>query len=688
MLDLERRLRGKRKLLLTLRTLCAVIVLLNVVYFLRRGEWYSPGVRLPFRANHPYDTDVIPGFDDFDFDGFELPEDGHPIAGLMREADERWLRYEEDRSRSFRETVAKYRRKYGRHPPPGFKEWYVYARERNVYNIDDFEQIMDDLRPFWAIDPKVIRKMAAKLSENEADGVSGVHIRNKKVSFLTNKGWRSEAFAKLVSPFVKYLPDMDIAVNQLDQPRLVVPFEDMQTLLTAELESRQMVPDAVDSFTKGMEFFRAKRKPPGDWDDATNPEWFPYPGKQYMDIAKLACPPESPARNESITIAEADALYKSNLGGLITNFNLSSDLCTVGPAVQDKHGFLYSASSIMASKRLVPIFSECKVSVNNDILFPANMYTLPDKRYVYDGKHDLAWEDKNDTLIWRGVTSGGVQLADNWQSMHRQRLVRLANGTFMSDQEVTILSEALDHKGEYRNFDHFQPSRFATKHFDVGFTEAWGCIPNCDFYNDVWTYKPQISLSEQFKNKYLVDVDGHSFSGRWRAFLQSKSLGIKATIFREWHDSRLFAWRHFMPLDNRYDDLYTIMTYLIGTGRPGFDRNPEDDYANADVYVRKHDFEAKMIAAQSRDWAHRVLRKEDIEIYMFRLLLEYGRIIDDNRDEIGYSGDGSELDEFDSEHPFPEIPARFKWKNTNNTNTNTYEDRPGFDKTKLDDDLV
>ena len=32
---------------------------------------------------------------------------------------------------------------------------------------------------------------------------------------------------------------------------------------------------------------------------------------------------------------------------------------------------------------------------------------------------------------------------------------------------------------------------------------------------------------------------------------------------------------------------------------------------------------------------------------MFRLLLEYGRVIDDNRDRIGYSGDGSELDKYD-----------------------------------------
>jgi hypothetical protein len=36
---------------------------------------------------------------------------------------------------------------------------------------------------------------------------------------------------------------------------------------------------------------------------------------------------------------------------------------------------------------------------------------------------------------------------------------------------------------------------------------------------------------------------------------------------------------------------------------------------------------------------------------MFRLLIEYARIIDDNRDRIGYSGDGSELDKYDSTHP-------------------------------------
>ena len=33
-----------------------------------------------------------------------------------------------------------------------------------------------------------------------------------------------------------------------------------------------------------------------------------------------------------------------------------------------------------------------------------------------------------------------------------------------------------------------------------------------------------------------------------------------------------------------------------------------------------------------------------VPIYMYRLLIEYARIIDDNRDRIGYAGDGVEVD--------------------------------------------
>ena len=524
----------------------------------------------------------------------------------MREADKAWTEYEESRSITFKETVAKYRRRYGRNPPPGFRDWYRYARDKGVHNVDDFEQIMDDLRPFWGVEPAIIRSLAAHMSANEVDGLSGIHIRNHKIWRVSNKNWRAETFVKMLEKFVKFLPDMDIAMNRLDQPRVVVPWDDMQKLLAKEVASRRILPDAPADWSTNMTGFLQDN----EIDPLiTDPEWFNAPGQQYMLIAKEACPPESHARTTNSSMSSAESLYKESLGGFISNFNRSSDLCTVGPEIQDKHGFLYASSTVVASKRLLPVFGECKVNVNNDILFPANMYYKGDDRYDYNPKFDYKWEDKAESMIWRGVTSGGTNTAENWKEMHRQRLVLLSNSTFMVDKEVRIMSQDEAKPGSYENFWHFKPSAFAEAHTDVGFTEGASCIPDdCPFYSDVWTYKSGISLSEQFKNKFVVDVDGHSFSGRWRAFLQSRSLGIKSTIFREWHDSRLFAWRHFVPMDNRYDDLYSILTYFIGLG------SPQVAGRNEEPYVQRHDFEGRKLAQQGREWASKVLRKEDLEV--------------------------------------------------------------------------
>ena len=523
----------------------------------------------------------------------------------MRTADKAWLAYDESRSTTFKETVSKYRRKYGRHPPPGFRDWYRFARDKNVHNVDDFEQIMDDLRPFWGVEPLVIRSLAAHLSDGESSGVSGIHIREKKIWKVTNGNWRAETMSKMIMQFVQYLPDMDIAMNRLDQPRVVVPWDDMQALLAKEITSRRIPPDAPAEWTKDMTgLFKENDTAP----IITDPKFFSASGQQYMLIAKEACPPDSHARDGISSLGAAEALYKSPEGGFIINFNRSSDLCTVGPEIENKHGFLFAPSTVLASRSLLPIFGECKVNVNSDILFPANMYYADDARYAYDPTYDYDWDDKEDSMIWRGVTSGGTNTAENWKDMHRQRLVLITNSTIMADKEVRIMQQHPGKSGTYDNFDQFKPSSFAQAHTDIGFTEAFACHPDCGFYDGVWTYKNMTTLSEQFKYKFVVDVDGHSFSGRWHAFLQSKSLGIKSTIFREWHDSRLFAWRHFVPIDTRYDDLYSILTYFIGLGSTSSTKNSKEPY------VQRHDFEGRKLGRQGREWASKVLRREDLEV--------------------------------------------------------------------------
>ncbi len=122
--------------------------------------------------------------------------------------------------------------------------------------------------------------------------------------------------------------------------------------------------------------------------------------------------------------------------------------------------------------------------------------------------------------------------------------------------------------------------------------------------------------------KYLPDIDGNSFSGRFRAFLRSTSLTIKATIYDEWHDARLMPWVHFVPMDNTFVDLYAILDFFMGYQGEG-----------------RHDSLAEEIADEGRSWTDRVLRREDMALYMWRLILEWARVCDDKRDVLGWVDD-------------------------------------------------
>ncbi|TKA67562.1 hypothetical protein B0A55_09179 [Friedmanniomyces simplex] len=149
-------------------------------------------------------------------------QDEHPIRALMEDARWRFDAYNSDHSKTFKETVEKYRRTYGRENPPGFKQWYRIARELHVHNIDDFAQINDDLRLFWALPPAQIRRYAAHASDVHPHLFATVSLRKGQV-FQELWGWRSETFVKMLSTIAQFLPDMDIPINLMDQPRVVMP---------------------------------------------------------------------------------------------------------------------------------------------------------------------------------------------------------------------------------------------------------------------------------------------------------------------------------------------------------------------------------------------------------------------------------------------------------------------------------
>lgn len=315
--------------------------------------------------------------------------------------------------------------------------------------------------------------------------------------------------------------------------------------------------------------------------------------------------------------------------GFVSNSTLAADVCHQ-PDLQGLAGVFIEPLSTSTTKALFPLFGGSKLSVNNEILIPAAMYYAGEKRFTGGDNHGAEWADKTNQVIWRGVATGGRNRNTTWRGFQRHRFVAMNNGTNMEmasngthepenfampAKSYGIMADQDDHLGEW--------VRTAT---NVGLTDL-SCYPpqsdlRCNYTDHAYDTVKGVELTEQFNSKFLPDIDGNSFSGRYLGFLRSSSVPIKSTVWREWHDSRLIAWKHFVPMDNRFTDYYGILDYFIGYNGQG-----------------AHDTSAQRIATDGKEWAERVLRKEDMEIYVLRLLLEYGRLLDDRRESMGWVQD-------------------------------------------------
>ncbi|KAI1616915.1 hypothetical protein EDD37DRAFT_645283 [Exophiala viscosa] len=532
------------------------------------------------------------------------------------------------KSTSLNEAANTYRIKRGRHPPPGFDQWYEYAISNDAIIIEDFfDQIYHDLEPFWALSARDIRDRARNL---------GMHVSILNATAEANTGWFWHViWASMINEVAYMLPNMVIPLNAMDEPRLMVPFEDITTFV-AEAHNHRVVPhpeQVTDTIT--------------GWTDNVEPDQ-PYLDIEWsqsapLSFARAACAPDSPLRSEPTALhlnmavqPEHEQQLNFMLDGFIRNFTLASDVCQ-DASIAAYHGALTSPLTASTSRDLLPLFGGSKFAVNNDILIPAPMYWNGEERF--DVQDENPWSSKTNRATWRGTATGGRHNALNWPNFHRHRFVALTNGTkySLADETSDRIFTSLQQRSALSPLPanlQKNMSLWITKHNDIAFTDMFCDIPSeesqCWYLSNEYAVTESMSLSDQYSSKFLPDIDGNSFSGRYRSFLQSNSVPIKATLYREWHDSRLISWKHFVPMNNRFTDYYAILSYFVGC---------DEDLCGSDGKYDGHDSEGEEIARAGREWAEKVLRKVDMQIYAARLLLEYGRLTDDNRDSLGWVED-------------------------------------------------
>ena len=556
----------------------------------------------------------------------------HPIEILTQAQKDTFEAFITGQSATFSDAVTTYRAKYKRHPPPGFYDWYVFARKQNSQVIDDFDSIYRDLEPFWGMPPDQIRQHLQCLRTQNIPHLLHVSIRNgvPDEKTLASEG----AYEKMIKKFAHDLPDMDLSINLLDEPRVVAKWDELATC-----HANQIYPNLNPHPDDPVFQFH------NDWSPVDlDANYVSLPQLKVLDRAKKptvsllwqSCPPSSRAANPLYDSGSRQHHTRnSDIPVYFVNDTEEQKNYCDFPEMRNMHGIFISPASFNIVNQLVPIFSQAKLQHMSDIVIPSHYYYNKENRPL--PPDERPYEYKRSDLIWRGSTTGGHATNDRWRGMHRQRFVELTNNR----HNPTLTADIMVRNNKVQGYVQapYYTAELNANMFDTGFTQFLQCeVDECSHQQAFYGKKESISEKEMFQSKYLVDLDGNSFSQRFYDFMRSDSLPIKSTIWNEWFDQRLFPWVHYVPLSLRYQEIYSLLLYYGGS-RKFLSANRGDEYLPA------HEEEAELIADSGRSWANRAIRAKDMDVYTYRLLLEYGRLLRDDRDSLGYDGDGKEHNE-------------------------------------------
>ncbi|KFY07616.1 hypothetical protein V492_06979 [Pseudogymnoascus sp. VKM F-4246] len=536
-------------------------------------------------------------------------------------------------------AVEEYKTRYHRLPPANFDKWYEFAKGRNCTVIDDYDQIYEDLLPFWGIKPEVLRKRSTIKRKNS--GFISIQIDKEKV----NAVHVSEEYSHLDTPitnmiksFATWLPQMQIVLNPNPSPQIALPHSTLASLEAAgrrseHIEERETIITTWATLSKWDPLTAVESGPPLSPIARHISQWDAYMAP--------TCSSNSPARSHPRSSRSlcTSCFASYSVGQFMRDIPRSLDPC-IQPDLRTVSSFLSPPATApntgYAADALIPIFSSRKIEGYNDILFPIPGTYVPSTKAA-DPKLSLSvpsqkqFGDLRDVLYWRGEAPPSGLGAHDWQGVSEQRLVTLAHQA-PSNEKIPILLP-FDTKGKKHEYRYVRLAAIADQiTVDAGFTG----VPekNCHLKEECQEQREHFG-----NNATMGDGDEKRYSSRYilttdvsepKEFLKSVvsgSVAVRSGIFKSWYEKRLTPWIHYIPLDMRWQGLHSTMSYFMGLSG-----TVKGEQVNMDAQLK----DAKWIADQGKARAESVVREADAEVYLFRLLLEWGRVVDDYRDEVGF----------------------------------------------------
>lgn len=551
----------------------------------------------------------------------------------MAEAEEKFKHLLSKQSKTLPDAVREYRKRYGREPPRGFDDWWEFAQEHNVRLVDEFDAIHEDLAPFWNLSGVEFRRRTVQVSE--LPSIDLIRIIGGKAEGTSidmsgsERGHRAMGFMSMLEKFQDKLPDMHFAINSKAEGRILVPWEHRQFPNMTLQDSSGGITSMV-----GADFT-------SDW-RGEGSVWAAY---------RRTCPPDTGARS----------LYSSyrnpNAGKSRVFFGSGptpGDDFTFVPSVEDSIDYCsnpwahYTQGLFFSDWRtipvLYPVLSPAKASGFLDIRIPSHYYVGQHPKYTYgfnpDGdeprevdKMEVPWDQKLDVIFWRGADTGGGSTPPGFASHYqRHRFLHMAHESTTENRTIVYADPSSANKFIATEM----PARqLNAEIMDVAFVSTTGGFPGGEeALRKGHRFASPVPLGQHWAYKYLIDLDGMGYSGRFLALLSSESAVVKSTVWREFLSDWLQPWLHYIPLSSSYAEIYNIHAYFSG---------PTPSTLAATNLTAKHpgqslngDQQLQRIARAGRQWKKTIGRTVDMEAYVYRLCLEYARLWADDRDTMNF----------------------------------------------------
>jgi len=556
-----------------------VVVLLGCSVFLLHGE--TPK-RLKISSLH-HITDHFKNQD----------PSKHPIEMLVAKNELGFKDMVKRQSKTLDQAVKEYRRRYHRRPPPGFAKWFEVAQQRNFVLLDEWDTLMESLEPYWGVHPKTLTaRLQSRLSLGGCHEISfnETGITTSLVGVTTNpESWMFDTITAMMSnlPWQEMVSNVTIVVNYMDEPSVSVPHAALKEALSAASKQKSTIDGPSAKIEEGDEEIYIHN----------------FSGENSWESLLRSCP----ANEDSSTADEGKEVLP-----FISDVKKARDPCR-NPFLPPHHGLWLSPVNLLLTKHLVPVFSNAKPEHFNDVPHPEPFYYRILNENWDD--EDKSWADREDRVYWVGTGNGGKSNHDNWRNLQRQRMAILASPE--NHQAVNLLKKAKNTGSGSPQWISREGSTWSDMasyfHIKIGMTEV--CTDSCEEQEAY--FKPQKEEPrEAFSSKYCLDIDGMGFSGRYLRLLRSNCAVMKQSVFVEFLDSWLVPWVHFIPVTLEASELPEITRFLI--------EEPEGQAIG------------EKIAVQGREWSRKILRKEDMELYFMRLLMEMERILSPERNDMYY----------------------------------------------------